>query len=83
MTDFVRNKWMPAGKTVGGWENIPMDGTPFLVMHPQWVCPAVCGFSYVSGKVIFIDPDLHADAELDYIVDFTDMLIYIYEEPPK
>lgn len=81
MTFYRRNLWHRAGITQGGWENIPRDGTPFLAFHPKWAFPAVCGFSDERGQVIFLDPVFNTDLD-DYIVDFTDIVIYIYEDPP-
>ncbi|MBT8411469.1 MAG: hypothetical protein KJP02_06715 [Octadecabacter sp.] len=84
MDDPVRNKWRRVGNSVAGFENLPVDGTEFLMMHPNWICPGVVAHDSATGKFIFVDPELFdINEEPEYIVDFTDMWFYVYDEFPE
>ncbi len=82
MQDFIRNTWKRCGSTLGGFEYLPQDGTEFLVMHPMWTCPAVVCKDSSTGKFIFVDPEFGAMNDIDYIVNFTNMWFYIYDDFP-
>ena len=61
-----------------------MDGSEFLVMHPNWFTPAVVCYDTFIQQFIFADDKLWHEPEKAMIVDeFDDLIFCLIPDFPK
>lgn len=67
--------WKKAGDAVMPWANLPLDGSEFLVMHPDWISPAVVCYDSHINQFIYSDEQLWITSEQEMILeDFSDLI---------
>lgn len=77
-------EWLKTGTLDVPWANLPRDGSEFLVMHPDWISPAVVCYDSHIDQFIYSDENLWRDSEQEMILDdFTNLIFCRIPDFPK